>query len=226
MWRLGDWVVLFAIATSAHAEAELGLREGEVVRLHENTGLLDTGSDRVCVDRIISFCKEFAASVGQRASILRFNRTARQWCQETKARLVTDACPQFRHETRALHKKSAPGKQAWARSQKLGAFALIGELKHDPYSAPIHHQSDLRHLDEECVLCKAAEDPRAWPASFPALEQRVYSFTDDYYVQTAQGHLHREMGRPATVTGLHLGELYTVTAESGNENANTGNGTA
>jgi hypothetical protein len=37
MWRLGDWVVLFAIATSAHAEAELGLREGEAVRLHEST---------------------------------------------------------------------------------------------------------------------------------------------------------------------------------------------
>jgi hypothetical protein len=63
----------------------------------------------------------------------------------------------------------------------MQAQAIMGELKHDPYPAPIGWKRDLSHLDK-CLACDIQQNPNSWPKEFSAPLLGQQSFIDDYLV--------------------------------------------
>jgi hypothetical protein len=128
-----------------------------------------------------------------------YNATARAFCH-------ADNGPQYSSRKLASIVPKAPWlnlkelKSSWARARKLAAQAIFGELKHDPYPAPVGWKRDYGHLDK-CVACDVQPDPKQWPKGFTTALVGKQSFIDDYLVESVVG-AERIMGEPTQVRWL------------------------
>jgi hypothetical protein len=96
----------------------------------------------------------------------------------------------------------------WLRTRKLAAAAMLDQLLLDPYRRPDEFVHTFEQFEKRCSLCESSERAQDWPGAFEEWHDGSYSLMDDYYIESTDPGIVREVGAPQSVQRLDVADLF------------------